>query len=129
MPNSLPSDVIELALQQVKVALTHGNKSEAMVAIHRAFEDGGKEPITVRSPIARLDLIPRLVSILEASKLTQVGHLSEMSRDELLQVTHVGLKGVGQIRRALKKVGMKLRQPQASHGVPKWAVDLKVRAG
>ena len=119
MPYALPRDVIATALTQLEVAMLHGNKDEAICVVQRAFEVAGQEPITARSPIARLDLIPRLVSILESAKLTQVGHLLEMTADDLLGVAHIGHKGAMQIRLALRKAGMKLRQPM-SHGVEKW---------
>jgi DNA-directed RNA polymerase alpha subunit len=124
LPNALPRDVIATALTQLEVAMLHGNKDEAFCVVQRAFEVAGQEPITARSPIARLDLVPRLVSILEARKITQVGHLLEMTLEDVLRVNHVGPKGATQIRIALRRAGMKLRVPMR-HGVPKWAVDLK----
>lgn len=126
-PQALPMDVIAVALQKLEVAMSHGNKAEAMTVIERAFEQGEFEPVTAVSSVARLELHPRTIGILESSKVEKVGHLLEMTLEDVLAMKSIGRKGAIQIRLALRKVGMKLRQPR-SHGVPKWAVDLKVGA-
>jgi DNA-directed RNA polymerase subunit alpha len=126
-PEALPADVIQRALARAEVAMLHGNKEEALLAMHDAFVEAGDEPITATSPIARLDIPSRLLSILETSQITLVGHLLEMTWDQLLQTRSVGSKGATQVVLALRKVGFKLRRPMC-HGVPKWAVDLKAGA-
>lgn len=105
-----PREALRQALAIMKEQLDHLATFESNG--NRKFEEGGEELIqeTIGDEFLDLKLSARVKNVLKASGVQSAAELSQKSKEELLAVEGIGEKAVSEIKKALAKLGLSLRE-------------------
>lgn len=108
-PTALPVELIGPALAMVEVAFNHGNREEAIAAVHRVFDEAGRaEQLCLDSPLGDLGLPVRICNAYEMAGMRTIRNLTEWTKTRLETLANIGNACVRVTETALEKHGWSL---------------------
>lgn len=108
------SEIVRQFIRAFGVAAPRRNRHELVAIVDRFLDATAEMPLkpceVINEPIAFLKLKPRTVNGFEAEGVRTVADLADLSRDDILAIANFGDSTVAEVRAALDKHGLALRE-------------------